>query len=209
MAGAIAVFASGAAVFAEAAPALLPAADLSSARQTSQELADGGVPSALASRVAHLQMLVPALDLVELAAETGLSFEEVAGVYFAVDERLDLHVLRHRIAALPREERWDALARRALWEDLQNEQRALAADVLRESGGGPGAERVRSWVERNAAPVERCAQVLADVKAGGTSDLATLSVAVREIRNLIESSPAQAAHVDESIRAPLAPVTGP
>jgi hypothetical protein len=47
---------------------------------------------------------------------------------------------------------------------------------------------VNAWIVRNALPVERCMQVLADVRAG-TSDLATLSVAVREIRNLIEATP--------------------
>jgi hypothetical protein len=35
--------------------------------------------------------------------------------------------------------------------------------------------------------------VLADVKGGGASDLATLSVAVREVRNLIDATTAAAA----------------
>ena len=51
-------------------------------------------------------------------------------------------------------------------------------------------ERVGMWASRNVLPVERCLQVLADVKAGETSDLATLSVAVRELRNLIQSTTA-------------------
>jgi hypothetical protein len=67
---------------------------------------------------------------------------------------------------------------------------------------------VSTWVERNALPVERCLQVLADVKAGGTSDLATLSVAVREIRNLIESSPAAGSEMRELVEPRYAPVGG-
>jgi glutamate dehydrogenase len=197
-------FARGAAALAEAAPALLPAADREAAARLAGELADAGVPPALASRVAHLEALVPALDLVEVSAATGVSLEEVTGVYFAIDDRLELHALRARIAALPREERWDALARRALWEDLQSEQRALTADVLQESGDGPVAERVRAWSAHNALAVERCLQMLADVKAGDASDLATLSVAVREIRNLIEAT---AAPAREPVEA-AAPVAG-
>src|SRR5207247_2776202 len=108
-----------------------------------------------------------------------------------------------RIAALPREERWDALARRALWEDLHDEQRALAADVLRESWNGPVPERVSAWVAHNAEPVERCLQVLADVKTGSAYDLAMLSVAVREIRNLIE---APSAPTREPVEPPVASV---
>jgi NAD-specific glutamate dehydrogenase len=49
---------------------------------------------------------------------------------------------------------------------------------------------VRAWLAENAQSVERTAAVLADVKAGGAGDLATLSVAVREIRNLIEATTA-------------------
>ena len=185
-------FAPGAAALAEAAPTLLPAADRDAAQRVAAKFIQAGVAPALASRVAHLDALVPALDLVELAAASGVGFDEVAGVYFAIDERLELHTLRARIAALPREERWEALARRALWEDLYSEQRALAADVLRESDDGAFADRLNAWLVHNALPVDRCLQVLADVKAGGTADLATLSVAVREIRNLIEATSAPA-----------------
>ena len=40
----------------------------------------------------------------------------------------------------------------------------------------------------NHAAVERCVHVLDDVTAGAASDLATLSVAVRELRNVIEAT---------------------
>jgi len=120
---------------------------------------------------------------------------------------LELHSLRARIVALPREERWEALARRALWEDLYSEQRALATDVLRGLGRGTGGVRVSTWIARNVLPVERCLQVLADVKAG-TSDLAMLSVAVREIRNLIEATSSAARIGSEPIERPVTPVSG-
>lgn len=185
-------FRPGTAALAVAAHDVLCAADRDAARRTAEELVGAGVPSALADRVGHLESLLPALDLVEVAEATGLRFEDVTGVYFAIDDRLELQSLRERIAALPREERWEALARRALWEDLQSEHRVLTADVLRESENGPVAERVGTWIAHNAPAVERCMQVLADVKAGNASDLATLSVAVREIRNLVEATAAPA-----------------
>jgi glutamate dehydrogenase len=207
IAAAISHFAPGAAALAEAGSTLLPDGDRAAARAAAEELTGAGVSPALANRVAHLDALVAALDLVEVAAATGLSFEEVAGVYFEISDRLELHAVRERIAALPREERWDALARRALWEDLHDEQRALAADVLQESGNGPVPERVSAWIAHNAEPVERCLQVLSDVKAGGAYDLAMLSVAVREIRNLIEGTSAPAREASELIEPPVAPLS--
>jgi glutamate dehydrogenase len=192
---------------AAAAGDLLCAADRDVAHRTAEELVSAGVPPTLADRVGYLESLLPALDLVDVAAATGLSFEEVTGVYFTVDDRLELHALRERIAALPRAERWEALARRALWEDLQSEHRALTSDVLRESGDGPVADRLGTWIAHNAAAVERCVQVLADVKAGGASDLATLSVAVREIRNLIEAGATPALEARTAVERPFAPVS--
>jgi glutamate dehydrogenase len=201
-------FRPGAAALVEAAGEVLGSADRDAAHRTAKELAAADVPRELAGRVALLESLLAALDLVEVATATGVGFEEAAGVYFAIDDRLELHSLRERISALPREERWEALARRALWEDLQSEHRALTADVLRESGGGPVAERVGSWIAHNAAAVERCVQVLADVKAGGAADLATLSVAVRELRNLIEATGAPARDATTPVEQPVAPVGG-
>src|SRR5439155_934516 len=120
----------------------------------------------------------------------------------------ELHALRGRIAALPREERWEALARRALWEDLQSEHRALTADVLRESGNGRIADRLGTWVTHNGPAVERCMQVLADVKAGDASDLAaTPSTRSRQPaieprqRRASSSSASPAAHSSQRMRA--------
>jgi glutamate dehydrogenase len=201
-------FGPGAAALAEAVGDLLCAPDREAASRAAEELVSAGVPPALADRVGYLESILPALDLVDVAAATGLSFEEVTRVYFAIDDQLELHSLRDRIAALPREERWEALARRALWEDLQSEHRALTADVLRESENGPVTERVGTWIAHNAAAVERCVHVLGDVKAGGASDLATLSVAVREIRNLIEATAAPAREARGPVEQPVAPVSG-
>ena len=200
-------FRPGAAALAAAVGDVLCAPDREAARRTAEGLVGAGVPPGLADRVGYLESVLPALDLVDVAAATGLSFEEVTGVYFAIDDRLELYSLRDRIAALPREERWEALARRALWEDLQSEHRALAADVLRESEDGPVAERVSTWNAHNAAAIQRCLHVLADVKAGDEPDLATLSVAVREIRNLIEAT-AAVREASKPTERPVAPVSG-
>jgi glutamate dehydrogenase len=206
VAAASAHYRPGTMALAAAADDVLCGADRDAARRTADELVADGVPPALAGRVGHLESLLPALDLVDVAEATGLRFDEVAGVYFAVDDRLELYALRERIAALPREERWDALARRALWEDLQSEHRALTADVLRESEDGPVTERVGTWIARNGAAVDRCVHVLDDVRAGDASDLATLSVAVREIRNLIEATAAPEPEPTSLAERPVAPV---
>ena len=73
----------------------------------------------------------PTLDLVEIAAATELDVASAAAVYFALGARLELHWLRDRIVDLPRETRWEAMARAALRDDVYSEQAGLTAEVLR------------------------------------------------------------------------------
>ena len=175
-------YAPGSAALAEALPGLLGAAELEAAAAKAASLADVGVPAELAQRVAQLEALVPTFELVEIAAAAELDVAAAAEVYFTLGARLELHWLRDRILDLPRETRWEAMARAALRDDVYSEQAGLTAEVLR---SGPGVER---WLAENATAVERSLQVLADIRTGGTLDLARLSVAVREMRNLIHSS---------------------
>ncbi|MEA2386918.1 MAG: glutamate dehydrogenase, partial [Thermoleophilaceae bacterium] len=181
-------FAPGAEVLYESVARLL-GADGGPVTQRAAELEAAGVPAALAGRVAGLGWMVSALDIVDVAGEAGLEVEVVAAVHFRLGSVLQLHWLRDQILALPRGDRWSALARAALRDDLFALHRALTAEVLRDSPPGTDVDtRVTDWVAANPAS-ERCLQTLADIRVGRVYDLTTLPVAVREVRNLIQATP--------------------
>jgi glutamate dehydrogenase len=185
----VAYFSPAAATVAERLPVLLVGSDRDAMESAARALITAGVPERLAIRVAGLGAMVSTLDLAEVAHTTGQPVEEVAAVYFSLGDRLQLSWLRERIVALPRGDRWQGLARVALRDDLYSTHRALVADVLRIATSEMGAEgRINAWIARNRPQVERYLQVLADIKAGGIFDLATLSAGLRELRNLIGRS---------------------
>jgi glutamate dehydrogenase len=189
IAATIAQFAPGARAIAAGLPGLLGPGEREPVRAHAAELEAAGAPPDLAQRVAQAEALVPALEVVELATARELDPVAAAEVYFTLGSRLELHWLRDQIIALPRETRWDAMARAALRDDVYAEQAALTAEVLRARADGRSPlECVDAWVSENEGPVERCLQVLADVRAAGPPELARLSVAVREVRNLINAS---------------------
>jgi glutamate dehydrogenase len=189
VAATIARFAPGAAALSDAVHELLAAAP-----DHGEAFVEAGVPRGLAERVAHLEALVPTFDLVEIAAAAGVDVPVAAETYYTLGSQLQLDWLRGRIVALPRGTRWEAMARAALRDDLYVEQAALTAEVLRAGGNGAsGRERVAAWLERNGGAVERGVELLGDIRTGSAPDLARLSVAVREIRNLIQSSRAHEA----------------
>ncbi len=151
----------------------------------SKKLTHAEVPPALAKRVASFNELYSALDIVEVSKAVGVGVEQVAAVYFALGAKLDLHWMRDQIVALPRENRWQALARAALRDDLYDQEATLTADVLRVDSKSKDADgRISTWMQSNAASVNRCRQILSDLRASGTPDFAMLSVAMREIRSL-------------------------
>ena len=147
-----------------------------------------GVPEPLALDVASCDDLLSALDVVEIARSASLSVEEAGSVYFTLGEKLDLHWLRDRIAALPRDNRWQALSRAALRDDLYAQLSALTLDSLRlDAGSAEPVARVDAWLDQNRIPVARCRQILADLAGAGHTDFTMLSVAMGEIRTLRQS----------------------
>jgi glutamate dehydrogenase len=192
---------SGAVRLARLLPTLLTAADRAAADARAASWVEAGAGKDLADRVAALDALTPALDVLHVAGcapmgdmaghETGVGalvtglgepgedvIDDVAAVYFALGEQLELDWLRDRIAALPRDDRWQALARSALGDDYAQERAALTAEVLRAGG-------LDRWLLHHRAAVDRFLLVIDDIRSGpATPDLATLSVAMREARAL-------------------------
>ena len=153
--------------------------------EAQETLVGCGVPEDLALEVASGNDLVSALDIVEVAKSAAISVEDAASVYFALGEKLDLRWLRDQIAALPRDNRWQALSRAALRDDLYAQLSGLTLDSLRlDIGEAAPAERVDAWLEQNRIPVVRCRQILGDIESAGQTDFTMLSVAMGEIRTL-------------------------
>ena len=125
----------------------------------------------------------------EIARSADRPVEEAAEVYFDLGERLQLSRLRERIIQLPRDDRWNSMARSALRDDLYAAHAALARDVLVTSEPGVGPEqRLANWAEKNNAAVGRAAQTLGEIWETDSLTVATLSVALRSIRTLVTAS---------------------
>lgn len=149
-----------------------------------------GVPAPLAGRVAVSAALAAAPDIVELVETSRQPLEAVAAVHAAIGEKLALPRLRELIGTLPSDGHWQGLAKGALGDDLASLQRALTAAALQAPAGAsaPSADAhtaLTHWLTRNAAPLERAQRLVAELAESRSADLAMLSVALRELRNLV------------------------
>jgi glutamate dehydrogenase len=153
------------------------------------EFASQGAPKDLAYRVAAGLYRYSLLDIIDVADITEIDTAEVADTYFALMDRLGTDGLLTAVSELPRSDRWHSLARLAIRDDIYSSLRSLCFDVL--AVGEPdesGEEKIAEWEHISASRVERAQRTLTEIQESGAKDLATLSVAARQIRRMTRTS---------------------
>lgn len=139
-----------------------------------------GVPAELARRIAGLDLLAGAFDLVEVAHSLDLDVKAVAKVFFRIDDFFRFEALHSAALNLKADSHWERLAAGALIEDLFAFQRALTQQVLAADRGGD----VDGWLAANERAVARATQIIDEVLGSGSIDLPMLLVAARRLRAL-------------------------
>jgi glutamate dehydrogenase len=178
-------FEPGARLLADAIPDVLEEDERSAFGARVDELTGAGVPRDLATRVAAFPSLTPVFDVVAVGEMTGREFDDVMHTYFRLAYRLELGWLRERIYELPRANRWQALARAALRDDLLSAQRELTREVLEAADGRRAETAIDAWISEHEGAVERSLSTLAEIRASRMYDTTTLPVALREVRTLV------------------------
>ncbi|MEU8092847.1 NAD-glutamate dehydrogenase [Micromonospora chalcea] len=155
-----------------------------------ESLVDRGLPRDLAEQATRLMYSFGLLDIVETAQATRRDVGEVASVYFVLSDRFRVDALLSKISLLPREDRWQTLARMALRYDLYAALAALTAEVLGSTPDDvPPVERVQEWEQANATSIHRAHRAMGEFDES-RADLSALSVLLRQIRTLVRTSAA-------------------
>ncbi|CAN5224398.1 hypothetical protein BH24ACT10_BH24ACT10_04560 [soil metagenome] len=145
-----------------------------------------GVPTALARHSVSLLHGFLLLDVADLADAAGEPPQDVARLHYLLSAAFDVDVQLSRITGLPRADRWQALARSALRDDLYAALARLTASVLRSTPPGAPQERIAQWEDEHADRVGSARARLQAVSTGDVIDLAALSVVVRTLRTLLD-----------------------
>ena len=154
-----------------------------------EEFAAHGAPKELAFAVSSGLYQYSLLDIIDVADIADRDEAEVADTYFALMDHLGTDGLLTAVSGLPRDDRWHSLARLAIRDDIYASLRTLTFDVL--GIGEPdetGEEKIAEWQHTNASRLERARRTLDEIYADEVHDLATLSVAARQIRNMTRTS---------------------
>ena len=186
-------FAAKVAALVPGMPGWLRGDDRAIVAKESGEFAAAGVGEDLAYTVASGLYQYSLLDVIDIADIADRDPAEVADTYFALMDYLGTDGLLTAVSGLPRDDRWHALARLAIRDDIYGSLRALCSDVLAiGEPGETGEEKIAEWEHSNGSRVSRARRTLQEIYQTDARDLATLSVAARQIRSMIRTSGAAA-----------------
>jgi glutamate dehydrogenase len=147
---------------------------------------DWELPEGLALRWAELFESFVLLDIAKIARVRMDPVEEIAAVYYTVFNRFHADSLLERISSLPRQDRWQALARAALRDDLYSTISDMTTAVLDATSSADSPEaRLKDWEARNAEQLSRAKSMFDEVNALEADDMASLSVALRLLRSIV------------------------
>ncbi|MEV0368049.1 NAD-glutamate dehydrogenase domain-containing protein, partial [Nocardia fusca] len=153
------------------------------------EATEHGAPQDLAAEVYRLIHLFPLLDVLDIADIAERDAREIAELYFALNAHLEITRLISAVGDLDHDQRWASLARLALRDDLYESLRLLTLDIATATDPeDPVTEKLDYWEQTNRSRLTRARAALTEIFGVSRHDLATLSVAARQVRSLAGSS---------------------
>ena len=181
-------FGTGVQQIVHALPGVLRGVNAEAFERAREWLVKSGVPDELASAFSVLPFSYAALGIVEVARRDGVDALDVARVHAVLGDTLGLNSLLDRIVELPREDRWQTMARATLRDDLHAAQAALTGQIMAQTPADAAAEeRVAAWEEAEQTLIGRAQATLAEICSDDRTDLARMSVALRVVRTLLNT----------------------
>jgi glutamate dehydrogenase len=195
---------SGVQALQSALGSLLTKSELATRGEQARGWTQVGVPEALGERLASLQYLLPAVDIVRVAELGRVNLDEAGQLYFKVGRKFGFEWLRSATRALPTRRAWDRPAVAALRDELFASQREVTLAILRSTPADQDSQaRLHAWGSARHAALARSEHLVAELRATQTPDFAMLTVAARQLHSL--TAGAVAGTPAEPLERPSAP----
>ena len=150
------------------------------------ELTNIGVELKLAERLASTDSMFMSMGVVQTALVLDMPVQQVAEVYFGLGEFLSLDWFMAQIVDLQPDSRWQDLARETYVDDLESQRRRLTACLCTLSLRDPSS--METWQDQQKELIHRWKLMVKDLRKVPQSDFAMISVALRELLNLVQAS---------------------
>lgn len=147
-----------------------------------QRYIDKGVPQDIAYQVASFSNMFSSFDLAQIVEADKHDTDVVAKLYYQLGSRLELHWFLDQINNQAVSNHWQALARASYREELDWQQRSIAANLLQINPDASDADKIlEDWMQSNQVLLKRWYHMMSEFKTSTTHEFAKFSVALREL----------------------------
>ena len=158
------------------------------------------LPVTLAQELVDKTTLASAFDIIEIKSKLYSDAENVARLFYALSERLQLHWIRDAISQTIVRNHWNHLAILNLRNDLHANQHNLTEIVLQIVDNKRHTNKAMAiWEEHLVEALQRYDSILNEFSAMRRCDFPTISVAVSEVRRLVQLSKREHYGVRETV----------
>jgi glutamate dehydrogenase len=146
---------------------------------------DYGLSKKLANKLAGLEALVSACDIVEVARKSNLEVAIVGKLYFELGSRLNFNWIRRALSRMPSHSYWEKLSHKSLTEEIYGEQKRLTSRAVKHlSKDNSCLDAANEWEEKNIKQVRRYNDFLKDLKVHEEPELSMIIIAIRKIQEI-------------------------
>ena len=147
------------------------------------------LPAALAQELVEKTTMASAFDIIEIKSKLYSDIENVTRLFYALSERLQLHWIRDAISKTIVRTHWNHLAILNLRNDLHANQHNLTEIVLQIVDNKRHTNKAMAiWEQQHQEALQRYDSILNEFSAMRSCDFPTISVAVSEVRRLVQLS---------------------
>jgi glutamate dehydrogenase len=176
-------------------PTILSPVEQAQVEARTAQLTAAGAPEGLARRIAALQPLTTAADLVDLAEASSWPLPNVARLYHAAGEAFGFDRVRQAAGAYSVGDTFERTALRRLIEDLLTQQAELTRGLMAFAGSaqagadaGQAHDTAASWRALRREKADAARRTIDEIEAsGGPWSFAKLTIANAALRELAEA----------------------
>jgi glutamate dehydrogenase len=170
-------------------PTILKGSELESFQRSYLQLVKHGISATAASRLAIFPLSYSLCDLVLVGVVSKINMPIVIDLFRNLDERFGFSWLRSHVQAIKPQHYWQYMAQMSLLEDLVDQHRMLALDILQSTtfpvvSVFSSNDIFNNWLAENVKQVERFDCFLSDLRSYDQLDTSMIVVATKRIQML-------------------------
>lgn len=146
-----------------------------------------GVPKLLAYKLASCEQVYALLNVISVATKLSVDAHLAAQVYFFAADKLKLFEIAKQLNLLPVDNHWQSLAREAMRDDLEWQQKRICQTILLGVADGNVSQAFANWEMQHENLVQRWYKMAEELLVVKKPEFSMCQVALRELLDLSSS----------------------